>query len=106
MCTTRKGVARTGPEPHPSLTRALQQRKLRRSQVMKSLVVVFLLATSLLAQPVGTKDVQVTGVAGESWLTHLHRTFGETSMGKTGRLGPRTSKGGEETPGWQRRLSA
>jgi mono/diheme cytochrome c family protein len=72
---------------------------------MKSLVVVFLLATSLLAQPVGTKDVQVTGVVGESWLNHLHRTFEETGMGKTGRLGP-TSKGGEETSGWQRRLSA
>ena len=72
---------------------------------MKSLVVVFLFATSLLAQPVGTKDVQVTSVAGESWLNHLHRTFAETSMGKTGRLGP-TSRGGEETPGWQRRLSA
>lgn len=72
---------------------------------MKSLVVVLLLATSLLAQPVGTKDVHVTGVAGESWLNHLHRTFEETSMGKTGRLGP-TSRGGEETPGRQRRLSA
>ena len=72
---------------------------------MKSLVVVFLLGTSLLTQPVGTKDVQVTGVAGESWLNHLHRTFEETSMGKTGHLGP-TSRGGEETPGSQRRLSA
>jgi mono/diheme cytochrome c family protein len=88
------------------MTRALQQRKVRHSQVMKSLVVVFVLATSLLGQSVGTKDVQVTGVAGESWLNHLHRTFEETSMGKTGRLGPPTSRGGEETPGWQRRLSA
>ncbi len=73
---------------------------------MKSLAVVFLLAASLLAQPVGTRDVQVTGVAGESWLNHLHRTFEETSMGKTGRLGPATARGGEETAGWQRRLSA
>lgn len=28
-----------------------------------------------------------TPVAGESWLDHLHRSFDETSMGKTGRLG-------------------
>ena len=27
-------------------------------------------------------------VTGESWLNHLHRSFGDTSMGKTGRLGP------------------
>lgn len=27
-------------------------------------------------------------VTGESWLQHLHRSFDETSMGKTGRLGP------------------
>lgn len=29
-----------------------------------------------------------TAVAGESWLNHLHRSFDETSMGKTGQLGP------------------
>jgi mono/diheme cytochrome c family protein len=45
-------------------------------------------------------------VAGQSWLNHLHRTFEETSMGKTGRLGPPPSIGGEETPEWQRQLSA
>jgi mono/diheme cytochrome c family protein len=30
----------------------------------------------------------VTPVSGESWLNHLHRSFEETSMGKTGHLGP------------------
>jgi mono/diheme cytochrome c family protein len=30
---------------------------------------------------------EITAVSGESWLVHLHRTFDETSMGKTGRLG-------------------
>jgi mono/diheme cytochrome c family protein len=30
----------------------------------------------------------VTNVEGESWLNHLARSFNETSMGKTGRLGP------------------
>jgi mono/diheme cytochrome c family protein len=30
----------------------------------------------------------VTPVSGQSWLSHLHRSFEETSMGKTGHLGP------------------
>jgi len=47
----------------------------------------------------------VTGVAGESWLNHLHRTLEETSMGKTGRLGLPTSVTQKGTPGWQRALS-
>jgi len=33
-------------------------------------------------------QVSITSVEGESWLNHLHRDFGDTSMGKTGRLGP------------------
>ena len=33
-------------------------------------------------------DRRATAVAGESWLQHLGRSFDETSMGKTGRLGP------------------
>jgi mono/diheme cytochrome c family protein len=33
-------------------------------------------------------DALVTPVTGESWLVHLNRSFGDTSMGKTGRLGP------------------
>ena len=33
-------------------------------------------------------DVSVTPTRGESWLNHLNRSFGDTSMGKTGRLGP------------------
>jgi mono/diheme cytochrome c family protein len=32
--------------------------------------------------------VAITPVSGESWLLHLHRSFDETSMGKTGHLGP------------------
>jgi len=46
------------------------------------------LASSLFAQTSGNQAAHVTPVAGESWLSHLHRTFDETSMGKTGRLGP------------------
>lgn len=73
---------------------------------MKSLVLVCLLGISALGQSSGAKTVQATPVAGESWLQHLHRTFEETSMGKTGRLGPPRSIGGEETSDWQKPLSA
>ena len=72
---------------------------------MKSLVVVCVLAISALGQSPGAKTVQATPVAGESWLKHLHRTFEETSMGKTGRLGPPRSIG-EETSDRQMPLSA
>ncbi len=52
------------------------------------------------------KDVPVTVVAGESWLNHLNRPFNETSMGKTGHLGPPPPVPGEETAGWQPGLSS
>lgn len=39
-----------------------------------------------------------TPVSGESWLNHLHRSFGNTSMCKTGRLGPPPSQAGDNTP--------
>jgi mono/diheme cytochrome c family protein len=73
---------------------------------MKSLLVVFVLATSLLGQTVGTRAIPVTVVAGESWLNHLHRTLEETSMGKTGRLGPAMPTSEGDISGWQRGLSA
>jgi mono/diheme cytochrome c family protein len=51
------------------------------------LVSVLALTSSLWAQTSkGTSAV--SAVEGESWLSHLHRSFAETSMGKTGRLGP------------------
>lgn len=65
---------------------------------MKSLLVVFIVASSLSGQTVGTKDVAVTAVQGESWLTHLHRSFNDTSMGKTWELGPPPPLIGEEPP--------
>ena len=58
---------------------------------MQSLAVVFVLTSSLLGQTVGAKEAPVTVVEGESWLNHIHRSFDETSMGKTGRLGPPAS---------------
>jgi len=54
----------------------------------------------------GRKDVPVTVVAGESWLSHLNRPFNETSMGKTGRLGPPPAVPGAETDRWQPGLSS
>jgi mono/diheme cytochrome c family protein len=51
---------------------------------LRSLVAgVFLAGCWLTAQNLAVTDVQ-----GESWLNHLARGFNETSMGKTGRLGP------------------
>ena len=46
-----------------------------------------------------------TAVSGESWLNHLHRTFDETSMGKTGQLGPPSALAGEEFARWQMGLA-
>lgn len=60
------------------------------SQVMKKLFVSLFVATCLIIQAAAQNQPVVTPVAGESWLSHLHRALGETSMGKTGRLGPAT----------------
>jgi len=73
---------------------------------MKSLVLVCVIAISALGESPRAKTVEATPVAGESWLKHLHRTFEETSMGKTGRLGPPHAIGGEENSDWQKALSA
>jgi mono/diheme cytochrome c family protein len=54
---------------------------------------VFLAGCCLSAQ-----DLPVTDVEGESWLNHLARDFTETSMGKTGRLGPSADEPGDYTP--------
>ena len=45
-------------------------------------------ATFVLCQESISTSPAVTAVAGESWLHHLHRSFDDTSMGKTWRLGP------------------
>ena len=49
----------------------------------------------------GSKDVPVTPVSGESWLAHLNRSFNETSMGKTGHLGPAAPAPAETSLPWQ-----
>ena len=40
-------------------------------------------------------------IDGESWLNHVHRSFGDTSMGKTGRLGPSPSGASETIVGYE-----
>ena len=71
-----------------------------------TLVAVFALASSLLGQTTATKHTSVTAVEGESWISHLHKRFGETSMGRTSDLGPPPpSPGGKEAPPWQLNLS-
>ena len=72
---------------------------------MKGLAIILVLASSVAGQTSGTKDVPVTVVAGESWLNHLQRSFDETSMGKTGRLGPPPPAPGEEPARWQTGLA-
>ena len=48
------------------------------------------MTTALLGQAAAQTQAPVTPVSGESWLSHLHRPLAQTSMGKTGRLGPAT----------------
>jgi mono/diheme cytochrome c family protein len=57
-------------------------------------VTICLIACTCYAQEAGTPaqaNDSVSPTAGESWLSHIHRSFGDTSMGKTGRLGPNPS---------------
>jgi mono/diheme cytochrome c family protein len=72
---------------------------------LKSLLVVFIVASSLSGQTVGTKDVPVTAVEGECWLRHLHRSFNDSSMGRTWDLGSPPPMPGAESPRWQPELS-
>ena len=68
---------------------------MRSHRICVIVVLAFLVTSGLRAQtstaPQASSlrdDSHVTPVAGESWLSHLKRSFGDTSMGKTGRLGP------------------
>jgi cytochrome c2 len=71
-----------------------------------TLVAALVLASSLLAQTTATNHTSVTPVQGESWISHLHKRFGETSMGRTWDLGPAPPGPGEKAPDWQLKLSA
>jgi mono/diheme cytochrome c family protein len=73
---------------------------------LRSLAVVLTLASALFGQTAGTKDAPVTAAEGESWLNHLHRSFHETSMGRTWDLGPRGPVPGDESAPWQPEISS
>src|ERR1700693_3360780 len=55
---------------------------------LKTICALLFSAALMFGQSTGGKDPAITPVAGESWLHHLNRSFDETSMGKTWRLGP------------------
>jgi mono/diheme cytochrome c family protein len=60
-------------------------------KILTSICALLFSAASMFGQAAVPKDAAVTAVTGESWLNHLHRSFDETSMGKTWRLGPADS---------------
>jgi mono/diheme cytochrome c family protein len=72
---------------------------------LTALVVMLLAASSLPGQTTGTRDTPVTAVEGESWIRHLHRSFNEATMGKTGALGPAAPVPGDASSSWQLDLS-
>jgi len=77
----------------------------RQGGLAAALATLLLLPFRGLAQAPSTKDNVVIAVSGESWLTHLGRPFNETSMGKTGRLGPREPVPIEDGSRWNTGLS-
>jgi mono/diheme cytochrome c family protein len=69
------------------------------------LVLIFALLPPLSGQTVGTNEVPVTAVKGESWISHLHKRFSDTSMGKTYHSGPVAPMPGEKSSGGPGKLS-
>lgn len=63
-------------------------------------------SNSPLHNAVGSKGLPLSAVSGESWLLHLHRSFDETSMGKTGHLGPPAPEPGQPASPWQPALTS
>lgn len=57
-------------------------------KILAAICALLCSAGSMFGQGAVRQDTAITAVTGESWLHHLHRSFDETSMGKTFRLGP------------------
>jgi mono/diheme cytochrome c family protein len=57
-------------------------------KILAAICALLFSAGSMFGQGAVRRDTAITAVTGESWLRHLHRSFEETSMGKTFRLGP------------------
>jgi mono/diheme cytochrome c family protein len=72
---------------------------------LTTLVGMFVVASSLIAQTTGNRDPSVTAVEGESWIRHLQRPFNEATMGKTWALGPAAPVPGDTSSSRQMDLS-
>ena len=72
---------------------------------MRKISAILLLLVAGFGPRAGAREVAVTGVAGRSWLNHLNRAFEETSMGKTGHLGPAAALPDEGSSRWLLGLS-
>src|ERR1700687_1191184 len=72
---------------------------------MNALMAILALLSPLAGQAVGNKELPVTAVRGESWISHLHKRFSDTSMGKTYHSGPVPPMPGEKSGGVQEKLS-
>ena len=59
-------------------------------KILTTICALFVSVTLMFGQSTAHKDAAITAVTGRSWLHHLNRSFDETSMGKTWRLGPET----------------
>ena len=59
-------------------------------KILTAICVLLFLAELTFGQSAVRRDgaAAITAVTGESWLHHLHRSFDETSMGRTWHLGP------------------
>jgi mono/diheme cytochrome c family protein len=72
---------------------------------MKASMAILVLLSPLAGQAVGNKEIPVTAVKGESWISHLHKRFSDTSMGKTYHSGPVAPMPGEKSGSGQGKLS-
>lgn len=72
---------------------------------MKALMAILALLSPLAGQAVGNRELPVTAVKGESWISHLHKRFSDTSMGKTYHSGPVAPMPGEKSSSGQEKLS-
>lgn len=78
------------------------RKKLRCVAITICLVTIWVtLHAGVTSDSAHNSEPPITPVVGESWLNHLHRSFGDTSMGKTGRLGPPAPESGGDPVGRQ-----
>ena len=67
-------------------------------KIPTTICALFFSAASMFGQGPVRNGPTITAVTGESWLNHLHRPFDESSMGRTGRLGPPVLEADQAAP--------